>query len=236
VSDDASLTMSDAAPERVLVVGAHPDDAEFFAGATLAQWAMQGARVAVVVCTDGARGGFGNLDVAAVRAKEQERAAALLGFASVSNLGCPDGALRDDDAVRAELVLALRSERPEVVLGHDPRTLWTPRGARVDLGHSDHRAAGEALLAAVYPRALSPSFCPEQLAGGALRAWFPRELWLFDSAAPDHFVDAGAGFARKLEALRAHASQNRGEALVDAAREAAGDPPRESFVRLRLRA
>ncbi len=233
--------MSEPEFARVLVVGAHPDDAEFFAGGTLALWAERGAHVAVVVCTDGARGGFGNLEIAPVRAAEQERAAATLGFARAWNLGRPDGALVCDEALRAELVRTLRSERPDIVLTHDPRTLWTPHRARADLGHSDHRAAGQALLDAVYPRALSPSFYPEQLAGDALTPWSPHELWLFDSATPDHFVDVSTSLERKLEALRAHASQNWRDGLVDAAREAAlshadaSGAPREGFVRLRLR-
>ena len=43
--------------ERVLAVGAHPDDCEFHAGGTLAALASKGARVTFVVCTNGAAGG-----------------------------------------------------------------------------------------------------------------------------------------------------------------------------------
>jgi len=40
--------------DSVLAVGAHPDDCEFYAGGTLAGLARAGARVTLVVCTDGA--------------------------------------------------------------------------------------------------------------------------------------------------------------------------------------
>jgi LmbE family N-acetylglucosaminyl deacetylase len=47
--------------ERALAVSAHPDDAEFYAGATLAALAKGGAEVALVICSDGARGGHDRL-------------------------------------------------------------------------------------------------------------------------------------------------------------------------------
>ncbi len=39
-------------PERVLTIGAHPDDAEFGAGAALARWADAGAEVSMLIVTD----------------------------------------------------------------------------------------------------------------------------------------------------------------------------------------
>ena len=222
--------------ERVLAVGAHPDDAEFFAGGTLAALARGGAQVSLVVCSDGGRGGRGLADAAGVRRDEQERAARILGVAEVVRLDLEDGGLETAPELRTALVRAIRRLRPEVVLGHDPRTFWTPSGDRVQMGHSDHRAAGRALLDAVYPRALSANFHPEM----GLDPWCPREAWLFDTAQPDLVLDVTDAWPLKLEALRAHASQEAVAAgLVVPALEAArrlGDGERlgEGFARLRI--
>ena len=43
-------------PSSALVVAAHPDDAEFQCGATLAKWARDGALVHHLVLTDGTKG------------------------------------------------------------------------------------------------------------------------------------------------------------------------------------
>jgi len=216
---------------RVLAVGAHPDDAEFYAGGTLARLADAGVRVSLVVATDGGRGGRGLDDAPRVRAGEQERAAKLVPFHATANLGRPDGALVADTALVAELAALLRAERPELVLTHDPHTFFRMRNGRTQLGHSDHRATAQAVLDAVYPRAASPNFFPEQLAGG-VGPWYPRELWLFDTAAPTAAVDVSATFERKLAALRAHESQNESDGLVRAARAFGAE---EQFVRLVLR-
>lgn len=229
-------------PKRVLAIGAHPDDVEFFAGATVARLARQGAHVALCVCTDGGRGGRGLDDAAGVRRTEQARAAAVIGAAEWSWLGHPDGALDSGEPLRGELVREIRRVRPELVLAHDPRTLWTPVGSITHPGHSDHRAAGQATLDAIYPRSASPNFYAEQLAGpGALAPWYPREVWLFDTSQPDLRADAGEHFDAKLAALRAHASQEETGAggLLEAARAigrhfGSGERPAEAFVRLRL--
>ncbi len=224
--------LADARFDRVLAIGAHPDDAEYFAGGTLARLADAGAQVALLVCTDGARGGRGFENVAQVRTREQADAAKVVGFGSLANLRRPDGALANDDALRADLALAVRQQRPELVLTHDPRTLWNVYGGRAHPGHSDHRAAGQAVLDALYPRAASPHFFPDQLAQPGVEPWYPREVWLFDTATPDLRVDVSSVFARKLDALRAHVSQNADDALLRGAR-AFGEA--EPFVRLVLR-
>jgi LmbE family N-acetylglucosaminyl deacetylase len=227
----------------VLAVGAHPDDAEYFAGGTLLRLREAGASVALVVCTDGGRGGRGLADPVATRRAEQERAAATLGAEPWIGLGHPDGELTAGEPLRAELVHEIRRLRPELVLTHDPRTAWTVVDGLAQPGHSDHRAAGQALLDAVYPRAPSPNFYPWQLAGGwpggGVSLWYPREVWLFDTDRPDLRVDVGDTFARKIDLLRKHSSQDAAGGLVDQARRLAahlGSPerPAEGFARLRL--
>ena len=217
---------------RVLVVGAHPDDAEYYAGGTLARFADAGANVILLVCTGGGRGGRGLDDPVAVRASEQANAARIIPFHARANLGRADGELVNDDALHERLVHALRRVKPDIVFTHDPRALFAPVRDRFRLQHSDHRAAGQGLLDSVYPRAPSPNFYPEQLAEPGLEPWYPREVWLMDTAEPSVSVDVAKTFERKLDALRAHASQNLDDSLVRASRSLG---PTEEFVRLVLR-
>jgi LmbE family N-acetylglucosaminyl deacetylase len=154
----------------------------------------------------------------------------------VTHLGLADGELEATGELRGALVRAIRRLRPEVVLGHDPTTLWTPVGDRVELGHTDHRAAGQALLDAVYPRSANPNFHPEL----ELDPWCPREIWLFDTVKQDLVVDVTDAWPRKLDALRAHASQESvAGGLTKPATELAqryreGSRMGEGFVRLKI--
>jgi LmbE family N-acetylglucosaminyl deacetylase len=213
-------------------VGAHPDDAEYYAGGTLARFADAGVPVSLLVCTSGGRGGRDVKNAVTIRAAEQERAASHIPFHERANLGRHDGELVNDDALRERIVYALRSIRPDVVVTHDPRAIFVPLRNRFRLQHSDHRATGQAVLDAIYPRAPSPNFFPEQLAEAGVEPWFPREVWLMDTAEPTIQVDVAKTLERKLAALAAHVSQNVGDSLVRAAR---ADGPLEGHVRLVLR-
>jgi LmbE family N-acetylglucosaminyl deacetylase len=224
---------------RVLAIGAHPDDVEYFAGATLAGFAAAGATVGVVICTDGARGGAeGGAFLAERRRAEAERAAESLGLQAPIFLGHPDGGLVVDDGLRRDLVREIRRARPELVLVHDPSTLFTPVGPIFQMGHSDHRAAGQATLDAIYPRLFLASFYPE-LAAEGFRPWFVRELWLFDTSQADHCVPVLAGRDAKRRALACHASQNAaglsaGADALEASFAKQGGGDAEGFRRLRL--
>ena len=70
-------------PSRALAVGAHPDDVEFGAGATLARWAEAGCEVSLAVCTDGSKGTWDPdadlTELIATRQREQRAAASELG-------------------------------------------------------------------------------------------------------------------------------------------------------------
>ncbi|HWW43952.1 MAG TPA: PIG-L deacetylase family protein [Acidimicrobiia bacterium] len=190
--------MSDT-PERVLAVGAHPDDIEFGCGATLARWAAAGAAVHLLVLTDGSKGTWdadADLEALAVRRRaEQLDAAAALGAAGVEFLDLVDGELVAGLAERAAVCAAIRRLQPDTVLGHDP---WK----RYRL-HPDHRRAGELALDGVVA-ARDPHFFPDR--GTPHR---PARLLLFEAEVVDHVEDAAPGFDAKIAALLCHRSQWR---------------------------
>ncbi|HZP89552.1 MAG TPA: PIG-L family deacetylase, partial [Actinomycetota bacterium] len=71
-----------------MVLFAHPDDAEFMCGGTVALWAREGTDVHYVVITDGSAGsnepGATREEIARVREREQRAAAEVLGVRSVT--------------------------------------------------------------------------------------------------------------------------------------------------------
>ena len=193
---------------RVLVVTAHPDDVDFGAGGTVASWTAAGIEVAYCIATSGDAGGFDDTprgEMAPLREAEQRAAAKEVGVSDVTFLGYPDGRLTASIELRRDISREIRRVRPDRVLTASPEIWWRRLGA----SHPDHRAVGEAAVAAVYPDARNPFAHPELLADEGLEAWTVRELWLM--AAPDervnHVVDTTDTVERKIAALRAHASQ-----------------------------
>jgi len=187
-------------PASVLTVGAHPDDAEFGAGATIARWADAGAHVTMCVVTDGSKGSW-NADedtasLIARRVQEQRLAAQELGVQEVVHLGYVDGELEYSKPLRRELARLIRLTTPDVVLSHDP---WQ----RYQL-HPDHRATGFAAVDAVVD-------AREPLAHQDLDlpAHRPSSLLLWSADEPDHAEPVEPEwFAIKIRALLCHSSQS----------------------------
>jgi LmbE family N-acetylglucosaminyl deacetylase len=188
-------------PAAALVVAAHPDDCDMACGGTVAKWAAAGARVHLVVLTDGSKGshdGVPAAELAAARETEQRRAGEALGLAGVAFLRHPDGELAHGPSTIAQVAEAIRTHAPEIVLSHDP---WRPYEQ-----HPDHRAAGMIAVDAVY-RAGEPAFYPELTERGLGRAK-PTELWLWRPLEVDHVEPlSDADFAAKWAAVRCHESQ-----------------------------
>jgi LmbE family N-acetylglucosaminyl deacetylase len=183
---------------RVLAVGAHPDDVEFGCGATLARWAREGARVELLVLTDGSKGTWQPEQdlraLVATRRDEQRAAARTLGAAHVHFLDAVDGELETDPARREEVCSVIRATRPDVVLGHDP---WK----RYRL-HPDHRRAGELVIEGIVA-ARDPHFFP--VTGPPHR---PSRLLLFEADEVDHVEPAPEeDVETKIAALLCHRSQ-----------------------------
>ncbi|MFI5491517.1 PIG-L deacetylase family protein [Actinoplanes sp. NPDC051859] len=195
--------------ERVLVIAAHPDDAEFAFGATIARLRDEGVRVSYLVVSDGAQGGEDPdepaAELAATRAAEQRDAARVLGVTEVEFLGFPDGLLADNAELRLSLARVIRRHRPDLVLTHQPlRSLQFPIGA----SHPDHLAVGQAALNAVYPDARNPRAFPELLAEG-LSPHRVAEVWVPGHEHTDLLIDVGNTAERKVAAILAHRSQFR---------------------------
>jgi LmbE family N-acetylglucosaminyl deacetylase len=194
-------------PARFMVIAAHPDDADFGPAATAARWIDAGSQGWLVCCTSGDQGGedpdMDPLELAALREREQRAAADVVGYAGVTFLHAPDGALANDLALREQLVREIRTFRPDAVFATDPETLFHG-GSGVN--HTDHRAAGMAAVDAVYPAARNPMAFP-WLARSGLAAHRVRRLYLFWSDKADTWVDVSDTIDRKVDALRAHASQ-----------------------------
>lgn len=196
-----------AEPQKILVILAHPDDPEFFCGATLARWARAGHTIHYCLLTCGDKGGGMDVtpaELCADRRQEQRRAADVIGAGAIRFLDHEDGYLIPTLDLRREVVRVLRQERPDVLVTCDPTNLFPSSG--YGLNHPDHRAAGQIVLDAVFPAAGNPHYFPELLKEG-LQPHTPREVWLALTSQPNVVLDVTDMWEIKLRALKEHKSQ-----------------------------
>ncbi len=187
--------------EKVMIIFAHPDDAEGNCGGTTAKWAREGKVIQYLVLTNGDKGSWDlsmtSERLAEIREREQRAAAKILGVSGVTFLGVPDGELEASQPLRKEVTRVIRQHQPTVVFTHDP---WKPYQT-----HPDHRAAGFlAMDAAIAAR--DHLFYPDQLAQG-LSPCRVKEVYLFGTGSPDFWVDISETIEIKLQAVRCHESQ-----------------------------
>lgn len=217
--------------ERALIAFAHPDDAEFLCGGTVALWTRAGTQVSYVCATDGSAGWNApdktREDIAALREREMREVADLLDVTEIRFLGYTDGMLEPSFDLRRDLTREVRRVRPDVIVSFDPSKLWSGRRY---VNHPDHRAVGEAVLAVVSCDAPTRPQFPELLDEG-LEPFKIRRLWLVSGEGEgDRVVDISETIDLKVKALAAHQSQvtNMGVEDVDEmvrrwARASAGD-------------
>jgi len=187
--------------ERVMVIFAHPDDAEVQCSGTIALWGEAGKRITYVVLTRGDKGtqdpSLGGEALAALRQEEQLEAARELGVEEVIFLPDGDGELEVTLERRRTLTRIIREYQPEVLITHDP---WM----RYQL-HPDHRASGTLALDAVIS-ARDRLYFPEQIQEG-LKPCRVKRILLFASDQPDYWVDISSTMEKKIKALGHHRSQ-----------------------------
>ncbi|MFI5271938.1 MAG: PIG-L deacetylase family protein [Ktedonobacterales bacterium] len=205
----AEQTEQARAAKRVLIVMAHPDDGEFSCGATVAKWTAEGRDIHYCLVTDGQVGDAGDETItsdalAAKRRVEAQAAADALGVRhDVIFLHYMDSRVEPTLELRRDIARVIRQVRPDVVICQDPTVRWSGQGY---INHPDHRAAGEATLAAIMPVASTRLAFPE-LAAEGLKPHNVREIYIGGTQNADRWVDVEGFIEAKQAALRAHVSQ-----------------------------
>jgi LmbE family N-acetylglucosaminyl deacetylase len=196
--------------QKILVILAHPDDPEFFCGATLAKWISEGHQISYLLLTRGEKGinehfNLPNVeDIIRIRKNEQEKAARVLGIQNILYLQEPDGYLVPSLSIRRKVVKAIREVKPNIVVTCDP-TNYYMRDTYIN--HPDHRAAGQIVIDSVFPAVQNPAFYPDLMIKDKLYPHKIREIWLSLPFKPNSKIDVTKYWSKKLEALHAHESQ-----------------------------
>lgn len=202
------MTKNLKTPKTVLAVFAHPDDMDFSSSGTIAKWASGGADITYLVCTDGGKGSedptITPKKLSAIRKKEQLEAAKILGVKDVIFLNNRDGELIVDLKLKEQISKVIRKKKPELVITLDPTFLYSTKRGFVN--HSDHRAAGQAAIDAVFPLARDRLNFPHHEKQG-LVPHKTNTLLLVAFEDPEHFEDITKTFEKKLQTLKAHKSQ-----------------------------
>jgi LmbE family N-acetylglucosaminyl deacetylase len=198
----------------VLVVVAHPDDAEFGCGGSVARWVKEGKEVTYVILTNGDKGSgdrrMTSERLAEIRQEEQQNAAQALGVGRVLFLGHPDGELEDTREVRRAVTAEIRRWRPDLLVTQNPY-----RTTNLYASHRDHRIAAGVAIDCVYPLARDHLSFPDLL-GQGLEPHKVREVYLMWWENPEVVVDISDTMDLKLKALACHASQMGDFASVEA--------------------
>ena len=188
----------------VLVIAAHPDDAEISVGGTILKLVDAGKRVGVVDLTQGEMGTRGTEED---RRAETRTATELMGLTHRSNLDLPDGRIEVNPETREALARRIRELAPDVVLAHHTEDL-----------HPDHCAAGRLAREAWYLAGLKRLAGPPHDTADAPPAHRPARLFHFQGHVPfepTFIIDVSAVWERKREVIRAYASQLDGNDPAD---------------------
>jgi len=183
---------------RILVIGAHPDDADIKAGGLACLWAQRGFDVQFVAMTDGSAG---HHQIAgpqlAARRKAEAAASAQVAGIRYQVLDNPDGELAHSIENRRRVVRLIREFMPDLVITHRP-----------DDYHPDHRNTGllvrdAAYMVTVPPHVASVPYLRRNPIFGHLYDGFTKP-WPYD---PDVVVDIDPVADLKLAMLHCHTSQ-----------------------------
>ncbi len=187
----------------ILAIVSHPDDAEFYAGGTLAKYSKAGDRVVIVITTDGSKGSFeiNGRQLIDIRKAEARNAGKRLGAENVILLGYTDLELDSlqPTELREKYVRLIREYKPDILIAED--YLY------VEELHPDHRIVARIASEAVSFANL-PLMYPGHLSDGLEPHFTPEKLFYTeDLEAANHIVDISDTFDDKMAALTEHKSQ-----------------------------
>ena len=194
MSDDSNATgvVYSGEPLDLLVVAAHPDDAEISVGGVILSSVAAGRRVGVLELTNGEPTPRGTVEL---RAAETAAATEVLGVTWRGNLGLPNRSLQADLPARQQLAEVFRLTRPAVILA----PYWED-------AHPDHVAASQLVDDARFWSKLSKT----EMVGE--RFWPPRLYYYFSihlriHPRPSFVFDISNCIDAKMQAIGCYQSQ-----------------------------
>lgn len=174
----------------ILVMAAHPDDAELSCAGTILKHISAGKKVGIV---DFTRGELGTRGTPEIRLQESADATKILGLHARENLGIRDGFFRNDEETQLKLIEVIRKYQPEIVLAN-----------ALEDRHPDHGKGAQLAIDACFLSGL------RQIKTGDLPAWRPAQVYHYIQdryLEPDFVVDISSQWDQKEAAIRAFKSQ-----------------------------
>lgn len=179
----------------ILVLAAHPDDAELGCGGTIAKHTSLGHKVGIVDLTQGELGTRGTPEL---RGQEASVSAKILGVAVRENLALPDGFFRNDPESQLVVVRAIRTYQPRIILAN-----------AVNDRHIDHGRAASLAYEASFLSGLA-KIESHSREGKRQLPWRPETVYHYVQSnfiTPDFIVDISAEWETKIKAVKAFGSQ-----------------------------
>jgi bacillithiol biosynthesis deacetylase BshB1 len=179
----------------ILVMAAHPDDAEMSCGGTMAMAIGKGRKVGIVDFTKGELGTRGTPEI---RAAEAAAASRLLDIQVRENLGFRDGFFKNDEEHQMKLIRTIRRYQPDIVLAN-----------AVEDRHPDHGKGAALAVDACFLSGLRMIQTFED-DGTPQAAWRPKFLYHYIQdryIKPDLVVDISDFWEAKEASIRAYKSQ-----------------------------
>jgi N-acetylglucosamine malate deacetylase 1 len=179
----------------ILVMAAHPDDAELGVAGTILSHIAQGYKVGIVDFTQGELGTRGTPEI---RLQEAQAAAEIMGLSYRKNLGFKDGFFQNDEAHQLALIQVIRETQPNLVLANAPSDR-----------HPDHGMGAELAVKACFLSGLQKIETLDAQ-GESQKAWRPKNLlhYIQDQyLKPDVVVDITNHWDLKVKAMMAFKSQ-----------------------------
>ena len=178
----------------ILAFGAHPDDVELAAGATIAKAVKEGKTVAVVDLTQGELGTRGSVEI---RQKESAAANKILGISFRENLDLADGFFKNDRESQLKVIKAIRKYQPKIVLCN-----------AIDDRHIDHGKGSKLVSDSCFLSGLKRIETEDE--NGPQQQWRPQVVYHYiqwKNIDPDFVVDVSDTIEQKMESIKAYASQ-----------------------------
>ncbi len=173
----------------ILVMAAHPDDAELAVAGTIVDAIANGKKVGIV---DFTRGELGTRGTPEIRLAESAAASQVLGIHARENLELADGFFQNDQESQLKLIEVIRKYQPDVVLAN-----------ALEDRHPDHGKGAALAIDACFLSGL------RKIETG-LPAWRPKHVYHYIQdryLEPDFVIDISAHWEKKEAAIRAFKSQ-----------------------------